>query len=304
MDFKMFQEVLQKKISAAVKERIGGNFTIEEVGTGEGTGGIIFLPEGGLAGIAVNTMDYYAAFQAGRPMEEIVEEASATLKENVLDQAEKQVLERMAEPQNIVPVLIPREGNEELLEEIPHIAFGKMEIIFKFILLEPVDGMNVSCNVPTSYIEECGWDEERLLEVAMDSQMYKGQIHVMPFRQMADTLLMGNDGKELESDWDGIKEDSMKLVLITNSLRLYGAAEMLDKVMLERLSNIYSEDLYILPASIHECLAVPMGAMPLGNLQEMLQDINQNHLTREDWLSDDVYVFDRHTRDIRIAHEK
>lgn len=303
MDFEMFKKELQEKISAAAKEWIGGEFINEGLFQTEEGCDIIFYPEGGLAGIAVNTMDHYAAFQAGWTMEAVVEAAFSTLKERFHEEKEKQVLEQMAVPENIVPVLVSGEVNKELLEEIPHITFQGMEIIFKFILEEPVDGMNVSCNVPRSYMEECGWDEERLLEIATHNQIYKDQLHVMPFKKMADTLLLGNDGDELGSDWEGIQEDSMKTVLITNSQRTYGAAGILDKDTLERISSIYGEDLYLLLPSIHECLAVPKGAMPLETLREMVWDMNQNLTERKEWLSDRVYVFERNTKEIRMAGE-
>lgn len=299
MDFEMFKKVLQEKISAAAKEWIGGEFINEGTFKEEGND-IIFYPKDGLAGIPVNTMDHYAAFQAGWTMEAVTEAAFTALKESF---QEHQLLERMAVPENIVPVLIPRKGNEELLEEIAHIALGNMEIIFKFILLEPVDGMNISCSVPRSYMEECGWDEEKLLAVAMNNQAYRDEIHVMPFKKMTDALLIGNSGEGLGSDWEGLKEDPMKMVLITNSLRLYGAAGILDKDTMERISKIYGADMYILPASLHECLAVPKGTTELKNLQMMVQGINQEHTPGEEWLSDDVYVFDRSTGEIRMAGE-
>lgn len=304
MDFEMFKIVLQEKISAMSEEWIGGKFINEGSFQTEEGKDIIFYPEGGLAGIAVNTMDYYAAFQDGRTMEAVVEAAFSTLGERLQEEKEKQMLEQMAIPENIVPVLISGEVNKELLEEIPHIALQEMEIIFKFILPEPVNGTNITCNVPRSYMEECGWDEERLLKIALCNHVYKDQIHVMPFKKMTDALLLGKDGDKLVSDWEGIQEEPMKVVLITNSQRTYGAAGILDKDTLERISSIYGEDLYLLLPSIHECLAVPKGDTPLEDLREMVWDMNQNFTARKEWLSDSVYVFDRHTKVIRQAGEE
>lgn len=304
MDFEIFKDVLQGKIKNAAKGWIGGGFINEGSFQTEEGKDVIFYPEGGLAGIAVNTMDHYAAFQAGWTMEAVVGAALTTLKERFMKEKENYLLEQMAVPENIVPVLVSGEGNRELLKKIPHIAFQGMEIIFKFISLEQVDGMNVSCNVPRSYMEECGWDEKALLKTAMQNRLYKDQLHVMPFKKMTDALLLGNDGGELESDWEGIQEDPMKIVLITNSRRTYGAAGILDKNTLERISVIYGEDLYLLLPSIHEGLAVPKGAMPLENLQEMVWDMNQNLTAQEEWLSSSVYLYDRHTKAIRVAGEE
>lgn len=297
MDFERFKEELREQVSAAAKEWNGGEFINEGTFKEEG-GDIVFHPEDGLAGIPVNTMDHYAAYQAGWTMDAVIEAAFTALKESFQEQ---QLLERMAVPENIVPVLIPGKGNEELLEETAHIAFGNMEIIFKFILPEPVDGMNISCTVPKSYMEECGWDEEKLLSVAMGNQAYRGGIHVMPFKKMTDVLLLGGTGEDLESDWEGLKEDPLKIVLITNSLRLYGAAGILDKETTERISRIYGSDLYILPASLHECLAIPKGSTTVQNLLMMIQEINHHHPAGKEWLSDDVYVYDRDSGEVRLA---
>ena len=267
MDFERFKKELREGIITVAKEWTGGGFINEGTFQTEEGKDLIFYPEDGLAGIPVNTMDHYAAFQAGWEMEAVAEAAFTTLKEG---HQEQQLLERMAVPENIVPVLVSREVNRELLEKIPHIAFQGMEIIFKFILLEPVDGRHVSCSVPRSYMEECGWDEEKLFRIAMCNDAFKAQIHVMPFKKMTDALLLGDDADGLGSDWDGIREDPMKIVLLTNSLRTYGAAGVLDSDTLERISSIYGEDLYLLLPSIHECLAVPKGTMPLDHLREMV----------------------------------
>lgn len=304
MDFEMFKKVLQEKISVMSKEWTGGEFIDEGLFQTEEGKDIIFYPEGGLAGITVNTMDHYAAFQAGWTMEAVVEAAFSKLKECFAEEKEGRLLEQMAVPENIVPVLVSREVNMDLLEKIPHIAFQGMEIIFKFILPELVDGMHVSCNVPRSYMEECGWDEGTLFKIAVCNEAFKSQIHVMPFKKMTDALLLGNNAVELGTDWDGIREDPMKIVLITNAQRTYGAAGILDYDTLQRISSIYGEDLYLLLPSIHECLAVPKGSMPLENLREMVWDMNQNLTARKDWLSDSVYIFDRHTKEVRLADQE
>lgn len=301
MELEIFQKQLLEKIREAAEERIGEGYAFETEFKEDGVFITVTSRESGLAGITVNTVDYYAAFQAGRPMESVVEAAVSALNESLSEQKEQILLERMAKPENIVPVLLPGKGNAELLEKVPHKAFCNMEIIFKFMLPEPVDGMNVFCSVPRSYMEEQGWDEEKLLALAMGSRAYQEHLHAMPFRKMADALLTGKDADGLGSDWEGIKGDSMKMVLITNSLRTYGASGILDEDTVERISGIYGENLYLLLPSVHECLAVPEGAMPPEDLREMLQKMNQGNVSREEWLSDDVYIFDRRTKEIRIV---
>ena len=60
-------------------------------------------------------------------------------------------------------------------------------------------------------------------------------------------------------------------------------------------------DLYILPSTIHELLAVPSDIGDPQELRMMVAAVNENDVPKEELLSDNVYYYDRTTGKVRIA---
>ena len=60
-------------------------------------------------------------------------------------------------------------------------------------------------------------------------------------------------------------------------------------------------DLYILPSSIHEVLAVSAEDRDLEDLEEMVRSVNQTDVSPEEVLSDNVYKYDAESRTLSLA---
>lgn len=89
--------------------------------------------------------------------------------------------------------------------------------------------------------------------------------------------------------------DDTPMYVITNELKIYGASSILSTEIIDR----FDQDMYILPSSVHELIAVPTGnlmAMELGN---MIKEINQNEVLPEEVLGDEPYFFDYKAKEIR-----
>ena len=89
----------------------------------------------------------------------------------------------------------------------------------------------------------------------------------------------------------------MPMYVITNKSKIYGASSILSTEIIDR----FDQDMYILPSSVHELIAVPAGdlmAMELGN---MIKEINQNEVLPEEVLGDDPYFFEYATKEIRMV---
>lgn len=81
-----------------------------------------------------------------------------------------------------------------------------------------------------------------------------------------------------------------ELLIISNSKYVYGAAACLSKDVQDKLTEILGDEYVILPSSIHEVIAVPMGlASEISELAEMVSSINSNTVSAIDKLTDSVY---------------
>ena len=92
-----------------------------------------------------------------------------------------------------------------------------------------------------------------------------------------------------------------KSVIISNSSNAYGAAAIMDKEVMKKIADVFGEDLYIIPSSVHDCILMPKSESTLEELQEMVYEVNRETVSREDRLSDDIYFFDSITKEITMA---
>lgn len=103
----------------------------------------------------------------------------------------------------------------------------------------------------------------------------------------------------------GIPECEMKyetpMVVFTNHVKMYGAAVMLYNSYFKKLSDRLDSDLYILPSSIHEVIAVPTDKMDQGDLRDMVREININEVEESEVLGENVYIYSREKGTLEIA---
>lgn len=93
-----------------------------------------------------------------------------------------------------------------------------------------------------------------------------------------------------------------QIYVMTNHNGIYGASIMLFEDYFERLSKRFDADLVILPSSVHEVLALPLrDTDDIGELTSMVREINANEVSAQDKLSDNVYLYERATKRIRLA---
>lgn len=86
-----------------------------------------------------------------------------------------------------------------------------------------------------------------------------------------------------------------RMYVITNQQEQYGASALLYEDCLRSLADQAGGDLYILPSSIHELIAIPAaGGDPTG-LQDLVREINgtKDLISPDEVLSNNVYRYSR-----------
>ena len=91
------------------------------------------------------------------------------------------------------------------------------------------------------------------------------------------------------------------MYVISNSTGINGAVSMLYENELHKLANQMEDDLYVLPSSIHEVIAVPASMGNPNELAEMVSEINMNQVALEERLSNQVYHYDKDLRKLSLA---
>ena len=89
--------------------------------------------------------------------------------------------------------------------------------------------------------------------------------------------------------------------IITNERGIDGAVSMLYEDKVHKLAESLESDLYILPSSVHEVIAVSVNMGEPEELARMVAEINMDQVKLEDRLSNQVYHYDKDLRKFTLA---
>lgn len=232
-----------------------------------------------------------------------LDEALTELAEAVLDGTQKTIPMREAlefdrVKENVFCQLINTEQNKELLKTVPHREFNDLSIIYVWLVRDNAEGRMYSSRVTDDMAEHIGLNEEELYQLAMENTKLILPTVIKPMHEVIEELMGETMSDSLR---EGMEDDPMPLYVISNSMRYFGASAILFEEELQDLAEKYGEDFYILPSSIHECIALPKSRMELEEVAEMVYEVNMTQVLLEDRLSNEVYQYDQNTREVTLA---
>ena len=192
--------------------------------------------------------------------------------------------------------LVNTEANRELLKSVPHIDWLGLSVVF-YLLMEQSQTGQTTAMIHQGHADVWNVTAEELFQIASENMEKLLPVRIM---SMVDLMQEMIEQKLGEAFTETVKEELMDIgeikpmYVLTNHAGIYGACYMLPGMGIERLAEELGSDLVVIPSSIHEVLAVPYEeGLDLKCLTCMLQEINLEHVPREDRLSDRVYYFDR-----------
>lgn len=255
--------------------------------------GISVTPQDSIIGITVDLKDFYQMAEAGVSHEEIMDKLSGTLEEMYLfSPPEVQVsdfTDYESIKNNLYIQLVGKEANKDMLLTIPHRDMGDMAIVYRFHVQENEAGMQ-SVLITDNLMEKYDVSEEQLYQDALASD----RTSRYEIKTMAEVL----------SEMMGIPmpEDEFPMYVASNENRVFGAGVIANPDFLEKAHQKLEDNFYILPSSIHEVILIPEQiALPLNQLEDMVQEINTKEVAPADRLSDRVYHYDGAERRMELA---
>lgn len=204
--------------------------------------------------------------------------------------------------ENIVFQLINTKQNQQLLKNIPNRSFHDLSIIYRCIAGEEDNDNTFSAVINNRTAEHMGFTEEDLFCMAARNTKRIFPPYVKPMndvvREIAIKTGMSEENADMMLGELGLDQD---IYVITNKVGINGSAFLLYEDELYKLAQNFKSDLYILPSSIHECIAV---SADMGNPEElacMVAEINKNQVDIEERLSNQVYHYDKNLRMLTLA---
>ena len=203
--------------------------------------------------------------------------------------------------EKIVFQLINTEQNKDMLAHVPHREWKDLSIIYRLVTNVDKDGIE-SAVVRDGLAEKLGLTEEQLFKHAVENTR---NIFPPTVRSMNDVMkeIFMADGMPMEAVemiLGEVPADRMMYV-ISNDKGINGAISMLYEDQLHTLAEQLGTDLYILPSSIHETIAVSVDMGDPEELAQMVSEINMDQVSLQERLSNQVYHYDKDLRVLSMA---
>ena len=174
--------------------------------------------------------------------------------------------------ENVVFQLINTEQNRSFLEQVPHREFQDLSIIYKLVEYAAENTRRI---LPPRIRNMNDVMKEMFLSDGMPEEIAEMMIREVPPEQT--------------------------LWIISNNRGIDGAVSMLYENELHELAENLESDLYILPSSVHEVLAVSTELTDPEELAQMVAEVNMQKVALEERLSNQVYHYDKDLRKLTLA---
>lgn len=187
---------------------------------------------------------------------------------------------------NLYCVVINAKDNAELLKTVPHKMIEDLAIVARYRVEE--DASCLVDNTLCDYWNITGDEVLRMAQTNTNKQLYTCQT----IGSCLGNLFCG----------DETEVDNSLMYVLSNESNVDGAVAITVPSVLEMVLERLGEEFYILPSSRHEVILVRKNDFcNVDSLRAMVRDINSEVLNREDKLSDNVYFYNRGTKQIQIA---
>lgn len=194
----------------------------------------------------------------------------------------------------ICPKLINYSENRRLLETIPYRKFCDLAVVYYAVVDISETGV-ASILIHNAHLDLWDKSETDLYELSLDN--YR-RIFSITSQNLGDIVLELMDCKDANS-FD--KDTLVPMIVVTNKMKMNGAAAILFTDKLREIADSLDSDLYILPSSVHEIIIIAAdNMMTVEELKDTVCYVNRNELRQEEILSDNVYKFCRSDGNVEI----
>ena len=244
--------------------------------------------------------DMYEKYSKTGDLQGTLQEAAETMDE-VFREAELPPLDISTAKDNIIFQLVNTMQNEDMLKNLPHRDFQDLSVIYRWVVSVEQQGLS-SVVINNHVAESLGMGEEQLFRAAAENTrrilppVVQSMNEVMRDMFVADGMPM-----ELADLMVGEQEPETTLWVISNERKIDGAASMLYEDKLHSLAERVGTDLYILPSSVHEVIAVSVEMGEPEELARMVAEVNMDQVDLSERLSNQVYHYDKDLRKITLA---
>ena len=293
MEFTNFTTLVQRE----VEKRAGENYRVKLNDVMKNNGvvlrGITLMQDDSNISPTIYLNPYYDAYENGdTTLGTVIDEVIDTYERNKINRSidMKFFLNYETVRSRIIFKLINTEKNRELLRDVPYIPFHDLSTVFQCLVSEERFG-NASILIHNVHLQLWKVNARELYECALENTPLLQGYELADMNTVLEEMkaLGGIDDEEIED-----MQQEVPMYVLSNKSRINGASCILYKDILKDFAMVVDKDLYVLPSSIHEVILLPSdGTQESVQLKEMVREINQSQVEKEEVLSDSVYYYRR-----------
>ncbi len=199
--------------------------------------------------------------------------------------------------------LVSKENNAKLLQDVPHMDFADLTIVFVVNVCDENIG-NGTILIHNEHMNIWGVSVDRLYEDARNASVFRDPPYLADIMNILMDIYKSNpglsadkEGFDIKQQLDSIRPKRNAMYVLTNQRKTFGASVITYPGMLHEIGQRLGSDYYVLPSSIHEVLIVPLdNADSRGDeLSAIVKEVNDTRLDPEEILSDHAYRYHRNT---------
>ena len=196
--------------------------------------------------------------------------------------------------------LVNTEQNQDLLKNVPHREFEDLSVVYRWNVGGDCEGLYTNI-VNNDFAKQIGKSEAELFELAKVNTKEMFPVTVQNMNEIIAEMIFGDYPRDMREDFEATVAEipqERAMYVISNKARVFGASSLLYEDKLFELANKLNSNLYVLPSSIHECIAISDESGPAEELAQMVYEINMEQVDLSERLSNTVYHYDKDSRKI------
>ena len=229
---------------------------------------------------------FFEQYQNGEDIQDILANIADTrIKHEVSDKFDVDFVREFVKVRDkIVPRLIGREWNKNLLEERPHTNIADLAVTYHISLKDEL-GDSASIPVSNQMLKEWGVSVEELHSAALKNLPVLKPATIESMSEVLAAMMGGSFDDDMFMPQDEV------MYIISNESKTFGSASILDKKFMEGVMEAFGT-CYLLPSSVHEWILLsPTDDCNINTLREMVMSVNSSEVSPEERLSDCVYTY-------------
>jgi len=293
MDYNEFAEI----ICEAIRDELPSDVTVmtREVLKNNGSlrRGIIFTEMDINASPTIYLEQYFEMFENGTDLREIAMDIISCFYKNRLSKGVDVEFfsdyERVSD--KLYCKLINKTLNEDLLKEVPYEEFNDLAVIV-YCTLDDFEFGNASITIRHSHLSMWGRSAKEVLDAAKNNTRFRLGCCIENITVMIGNMLKSNGATDRNDYGQNLPE--VPMYVVTNRQKMNGSIFMIYDDLLDSFCDIVGEKYYILPSSVHEFILVPESDGDNKTYyDEMVQEVNESHVSREEILANHAYCYSR-----------